>query len=298
MATSISIKFLGVRAIHANPSRGNETTGGNTGCIQIHDGTTKIFINAGFGINSVGGEITSEAKQRSGPPEVNILFSDFLWESTLGLASFLPMHLKSSTINIITAGEKKVAFDALNDAASKYFTPFDGLESLPAKKKIIEAQTPVIIGRWSIQGLLLPNALTPDGAAVWRLNHADGHSIGVVMLCETSHDAIAKGAEFLNECDTLICSASNVHSPHITSQNRLGFDDALTLAVASNSQSLILSQFHPAMTDFQLQQELLLLHKKLDQLKSRGAAKSLSIRLAHELEPIVLASASGHKIAV
>lgn len=298
MAASISIKFLGVRAIHANPSRLNETTGGSTGCIQIHDGTTKLFINAGFALNGVGPEIISEAKQRSKHPEVTILFSDFLWESTLGLPSFLPMHFKSGTINIITAGQKADAVDALNDAASKFFTPFDGLASLPATKNIIEAYNPITFGGWSLQGFVIPNQLTPKGAAVWRLQHEEGHCIGVVMLCDPNNEALAKATEFLNGCNTLICSASNTHPPDQSSQNRLGFDEALTLAVATNTESLILTQFHPNMTDAKLQKEILLLQKKIDNLKSRGVVKTLSARLAHELEPISVATLSKQKIAV
>jgi phosphoribosyl 1,2-cyclic phosphodiesterase len=298
MAASISIKFLGVRAIHANPSRLNVTTGGNTGCIQIYDGVTKLFINAGFGLNGIGPEIISEAKQGSKNPEVNILFSDFLWESTLGLPSFLPMHFKSSTINILTAGQENDALDALNDAASRFFTPFDGLESLPAKKNVIEASNPVTIGDWSVQGLIIPNQLTPQGAAIWRLNHGNGHCVGVVMLCEPNHEALAKATEFLLGCDTLICSASNAHAPYQSSPNRLGFDEALTLAVATNAQSLILTQFHPTMNDSKLQSELILLQRKIDNLTARGAAKPLSICLAHELDPILAAATSKQKIAV
>lgn len=298
MAASISIKFLGVRAIHANPSRLNETTGGSTGCIQIFDGRTKLFINAGFGLNAAGPEIIAEAKQGSAHPEVNIIFSDFLWESTLGLPSFLPMHFKSATINMMTAGHKNDALDALNDAASKFFTPFDGLDSLPAKKNVIEASTPVTIGDWTVQGMITPNELTPQGVAIWRLQHRDGHCIGVVMLCEPIHATLAKAAEFLSGCDTLICSASNTHPPHQSPHNRLSFDDALTLAAATNTPSLILTQFHPTMTDAKLQQELISLQRKIDNLKTQGVAKTLSIRLAHELEPIIAVSASKQKLAV
>jgi phosphoribosyl 1,2-cyclic phosphodiesterase len=298
MAASISIKFLGVRAIHANPSRHNQTTGGSTGCIQIDDGTTKVFINAGFGLNAAGSEIIADAKQASRHPEVNILFSDFLWESTLGLPSFLPMHFKSSTINILTAGQRNNAIDALNDAASKFFTPFDGLDSLPAKKNVIEAHSPVALGAWTLQGMIIPNELTPEGSAIWRFRHQDGHSIGIVMLCEPTHESLAKVTDFLSGCDTLICSASNTDPPYQSPQSRLGFDEALTLATAANVHSLILTQFHPSMTDANLQQQLISMQRKIDNLKARGVVTTLSVRLAHELEPILALAASQQKIAV
>ena len=118
------------------------------------------------------------------------------------------------------------------------------------------------------------------------------------MLCEPTNESMAKVTDFLSGCDTLICSASNTHPPYQSPQSRLGFDEALTLAVAANAQSLILTQFHPTMTDAKLQQQLISMQRKIDNLKARGVVKTLSVRLAHELELISAAVLSKQKIAV
>jgi len=294
----IRIKFHGVRAIHPVPSKENQTTGGNTSCIEIIDGHSLLFINSGYGLATAGDKLLAELKVTQTPAEITILMSDFLWDSTLGLPSFSPIHERSSQIKILTGNSPGVALAGLNDVTSHIFSPFNGFHSLAAKKEILQVTSAIKTGHWTVTAKVLPNALTNEGSTIWRLKHNNGADMGVVLLCEKNETAIAEVSYFLEGCETLICAATCHPDPIAKDENRIGFSEALTIALASKTKFLILSQYHPAMNDLDIQAELLALHESMDRLKQKGIATDLTIRLATELESISVSDVGTVKIAI
>ncbi|MEI6833797.1 MAG: hypothetical protein WCL28_07370 [bacterium] len=298
MDNPIRIKFHGVRAIHPVPSKENQTTGGNTSCIEIVDGHSLLFINAGYGLATAGDKLLAELKVTQTPAEITILMSDFLWDSTLGLPSFSPIHERSSQIKILTGNSPGVALAGLNDVTSNIFSPFNGFHSLAAKKEILQVTSGIKTGHWTIAAKVSPNGLTNEGSTIWRLKHNNGADIGVVLLCEKNETAIAEVSYFLEGCETLICAATCHPDPIAKDEHRIGFSEALTIALASKTKFLILTQYHPAMNDLDIQAELLALHESMDKFKQKGIATDLTIRLATELESISVSDVGTVKIAI
>lgn len=298
MAHPVRIKFHGVRAIHPASSIANQTTGGNTSCIELVDGESLIFINAGYGFASAGDTLEKNLSNTNAKANVTLLFSDFLWDSTLGLPFFSPIHDRSTKIKILTGSTVTSARSALDDVTSNLFSPFNGFMSLGAEKEIIQITSTTNVGSWTIKSKLISHPLTPEGATVWRLKHEHGDDIGVVLLCEKNENIIASVANFLDGCHTLICAASSEKGQDRHNTDRLGFPEALTIALASQCNNLLLTQFHPSMSDLDLQGELINLHRSLEDFKKSGSCSNLSIRLATELENEQTKTVSPSKIAV
>jgi hypothetical protein len=286
MATEVRIKIRGVRAIHSAPSSQNLTTGGNTSSIEFIDDNHHIFINAGFGINEAGDEWMEKRKKQKNAFHGTILFSDFMWDSTMGLPFFSPMHLKSSQIEILTGASVIEAKEAMNDVSSNLFTPFNGADSFAAKVSIKKVTSSSQIGRWTINALSLDHPLTPYPITIWRLVHKLGMDIGVIMLCNNDKFSIDKVQKFLAGCKTLLCAASNSTCRDQWSNHRTTFSDALSIALSTGAQELYLNQFHPEMNDLNLQRELAKLQSTLLLTQTKQAHR-LKIHLGSEIEEIL-----------
>lgn len=299
MAHPISLKFHGVRAIHSVPTIKNQTTGGNTSCIEVIDGVSRIFINAGFGLSHTGDNILEQFKRGLSEPEINILFSDFLWDSMMGLTSFAPLYHPDTRLNILTGTSSRDAQAALDDVTSNLFSPFYGFANMAAKTSIIEVKAPIQIGDWVITSMALANKLTENGCSIWRLKHqTSGEDLGIVMLSDTTPESIGKLNSFLGGCQTIICGATKPSSHPNDNTCRMGFLDALHLAMAANAQSLILTHFHPAQSDIELQAEYIYIQRQLNAIYGKHQKHAPTIRLATELTEQSLGNSQTFKIAV
>lgn len=299
MATRVSLKFLGVRTIHSSPSVHNQTTGGNTSCLMLDDGQDTIFINAGFGINIAGDQMFGEFSKKKAPVKCTLLFSDFLWDSTLGLPFFTPIHFKSTSLKILTVASPSEAKAGLDDAASNLFSPFYGTDGFRSHISIEQLTSKRTIGKWTISALSIQHPLASYPIAVWRLSHPSGVDLGAVMLANNDTETLANVARFLSGAKTLICAASSSPNDDRWDLNRTSFQDALSLALASNSRELYLTQFHPEMDDLRLQQKLLGLQEALEQFGATQPEglmkKKLVINLASEVDEIVLTKSASIK---
>ncbi len=80
------IKFWGVRGSIPTPGRMTEKYGGNTACVEITQGETRIILDGGTGIRELG---LSSAMQT--PSESALLFSHTHWDHVQGLPFFAPL---------------------------------------------------------------------------------------------------------------------------------------------------------------------------------------------------------------
>lgn len=283
MAPHICIKIHGVRAIHPAPSRKNMTTGGNTSCIELTDGSHRIFVNAGFGLTAAGSKWLDARRMSKDIFHGAIVFADFMWDSMMGLPFFAPMHFKSSSIHILTCGSITEATQALNEISSKRVSVFDGLGSFPAKITLSQVSSSETFGNWTILGCPLPHPLSNDCVGIWRFVHQGGADIGVVLTCNNDDASITKASAFLNGCKTLICAASESPFQDQWDKYRTTSDDALKLALLTSAQELHLTQFHPGMSDGMLQATLARLRSSASQLVREGNTH-LKIHLGSELD--------------
>jgi hypothetical protein len=290
MATNCRIKFHGIRAFHPAPSRKNIATGGNTACIEISDESSQIFINAGFGINLATPNWITNQRTKKDSYKCAILFSDFFWDSILGLPFFTPIHFKSSHLDVLSCATEDQAREALDDMSSNLLTPFNGISSFPAKISFHSLTTTHKWGAWTISALPLTHPLAPYPLAAWRLLHPSGIDIGIVMISMPDSESITNLAHFLHGTKTLICAASSGPKNDAWSRHRTTFDDALKIGLLTGAHDLYFTQFHPLMTDILLQSELRRLHQILGRLNHDNATPKL--HLATEVEGIISVNSS------
>src|ERR1041384_4978724 len=77
--SALSVRFLGVRG--SIPVPGPHTTaGGNTACVEVAAGDTRIILDAGSGLRALGDERMARGERHS-----TILLSHLHWDHVCGL---------------------------------------------------------------------------------------------------------------------------------------------------------------------------------------------------------------------
>jgi phosphoribosyl 1,2-cyclic phosphodiesterase len=90
----LSVRFFGVRG--SIPTPGPLTTaGGNTACVEVCAGDTRIILDAGSGLRTLGDE-----RMKSGPRQSTILLSHLHWDHVCGLPFFTPIYVPGSRVEI------------------------------------------------------------------------------------------------------------------------------------------------------------------------------------------------------
>ncbi len=90
------IKFWGVRGSIASPGPDTAAVGGNTSCVEIACGPTRIVLDAGTGIRRLGDALLAQ-----GPVDATLLLSHLHWDHIQGLPFFVPAYLPSSRLRVI-----------------------------------------------------------------------------------------------------------------------------------------------------------------------------------------------------
>ncbi|RKX71715.1 MBL fold metallo-hydrolase [candidate division WOR-3 bacterium] len=88
----MKVRFWGTRG--SIPAPGPETSryGGNTTCVEISSGKTRIIFDAGTGIRKLGYLLKSESEP------IRILFTHFHWDHIQGLPFFIPLYIPGKPI--------------------------------------------------------------------------------------------------------------------------------------------------------------------------------------------------------
>ncbi|WP_437714401.1 MBL fold metallo-hydrolase [Sorangium sp. So ce448] len=92
----MEIKFWGVRGSIASPGPETAAVGGNTSCVEVRCGASRIILDAGTGVRKLG-----DALLREGPVEATVLLSHLHWDHIQGLPFFVPAYLPSSRLSFV-----------------------------------------------------------------------------------------------------------------------------------------------------------------------------------------------------
>jgi len=73
--------------------------GGNTLCVEVTTNKTKIIIDGGSGLKSLGAELLS-TEFGKGQGELHLLMTHFHWDHLIGIPFFAPIFIPGNKINI------------------------------------------------------------------------------------------------------------------------------------------------------------------------------------------------------
>jgi phosphoribosyl 1,2-cyclic phosphodiesterase len=248
MTHDLSVRFLGVRGSIAVP--GAETqAGGNTACLEVTAGDTRIILDAGTGLRTLGNE-----RMTMGPRHSTILLSHLHWDHVSGLPFFTPIYVPGHRIEIASGPNGVMPLeDAIRSLFKAPFFPVDyaalGGQVTTRELRINERFT---IGDIAITVAKLNH---PDPVYGFRLEHG-GHAI--VYATDTEHfscvdptlEKLAAGA------DILVYDAQYTPAEYPT---KVGWGHSTwaagtELARAAGVRQLVLFHHDPARTDAQLAQ--------------------------------------------
>ena len=175
MSHDLTVRFLGVRGSIATPGL---TAGGNTACIEVVAGDTRIILDAGTGIRTLGNE-----RMASGIRHSTILLSHLHWDHVAGLQFFTPVYVPGHRVEIASGPNGVMSHDAAIRSLFKApFFPvdFDDLGGTVIPREL-RANDQFVIGDITITMARLNH---PDPVYGYRLEHA-GQS--VVYATDTEH---------------------------------------------------------------------------------------------------------------
>ena len=194
MANDLLCRFLGVRGSIATPGM---AAGGNTSCVEVVAGDTRIILDAGTGIRTLG----NERMAPGAPRHSTILLSHLHWDHVGGLQFFTPVYVPGHRVEIASGPNGVMSHEAAIRALfrSPFFpVDFDDLGGtvIPRELRPNDAFT---IGDIHVTMARLNH---PDPVYGFRLEH-DGQSI--VYATDTEHFAcvdptlkkLAAGADIL-----------------------------------------------------------------------------------------------------
>jgi phosphoribosyl 1,2-cyclic phosphodiesterase len=246
MAHDLTVRFLGVRGSIATPGA-ELSAGGNTACLEVCAGDTRIILDAGTGLRALGNE-----RMAGGPRHSTILLSHLHWDHVCGLPFFTPVYVPGHRVEIASGPNGVLPLeDAIRSMFRAPFFPVDFTDlGGQVTTRELRANERFTIGDIEITMARLNH---PDPVYGFRLEHA-GHSI--VYATDTEHFAcvdptlkrLAAGADILvyDSQYTPEEYPSKVGWGHSTWQA------GAELARAAGVPQLVLFHHDPARTDAQL----------------------------------------------
>ncbi len=193
MTHDLTVRFLGVRGSIATPGL---AAGGNTACVEVVAGDTRIILDAGTGLRQLGNE-----RMASGIRHSTILLSHLHWDHVAGLQFFTPIYVPGHRVEIASGPNGVMSHDAaIRSLFRAPFFPveFDDLGGTVTTREL-RPNDKLQIGDITVTMARLNH---PDPVYGYRLEHG-GHSI--VYATDTEHfscvdptlEKLAAGADIL-----------------------------------------------------------------------------------------------------
>ncbi len=173
----LTVRFLGVRGSIATPGA-DKTAGGNTACVEVTAGDTRIILDAGTGLRTLGDE-----RLAKGPRHSTILLSHLHWDHVAGLPFFTPIYVPGHRVEIASGPNGVMPHDeAIRSLFRAPFFPVDYAQLADqVSTRELRANEKFTIGDITITMAKLNH---PDPVYGFRLEHG-GQSI--VYATDTEH---------------------------------------------------------------------------------------------------------------
>lgn len=198
------IRFWGVRGSIPSPGRRTVRFGGNTACVEIEAGETRIVCDAGTGIRELG--LSMGRAQGSGALRAHILLSHIHWDHFMGLPFFTPLYSGRNRFVVAGPGSGGMSFGRALSRAMRppYFpVPFSAIPAGLSFRTLSEK--PFFIGDVRVEPMAVNH---PGGALGWRFDFPDGASL--VHVTDNEPDSLRRRralVDWMRGADVLIHDA-------------------------------------------------------------------------------------------
>jgi phosphoribosyl 1,2-cyclic phosphodiesterase len=97
---AMNIRFWGVRGSIASPGHDTAQVGGNTSCVELTCGKSRIVLDAGTGLRALGNHLIASGATRE-PLDMTLLLSHYHWDHIQGLPFFVPVYMRDTSLTIV-----------------------------------------------------------------------------------------------------------------------------------------------------------------------------------------------------
>ncbi len=202
---ALEIRFWGVRG--SLPSPGNDTAlvGGNTSCVEVTGGGSRVILDAGSGIRALGDALVKAGEHK----RVHLLLSHVHWDHVMGIPFFTPLYVPGCEVVIGSgplerdgaSGKRLPLREVLQRQMTPPLFPID-FDSVSGRVTTVdlEPDSAFTVGRLEVTMATLSH---PDPVWAYRISFG-GHS--VVYATDTEHEEgkiderlvrLARGADVL-----------------------------------------------------------------------------------------------------
>ncbi len=248
---TLSIRFWGVRGSIASPGPETALVGGNTSCVEVTAGSTRLVLDAGTGMRRLGNELL-----KHGPVDVSVLLSHLHWDHIQGLPFFAPLYVPGSKIHVVGGASTIPVREALRRQMSAPTFPVD-LNDVPSLLDYHEVRDRqrVVLGDAEVT---VAKANHPDAVYAYRIEH---RGRAVVYATDTEHYACVdqRLVSLARNADVLIYDAQYLPDEYagVRGQSRVGwghstYEAGVELARAAGVGKLVLFHHDPSRTDEQV----------------------------------------------
>ncbi len=247
--TDFVVTFWGVRGSRPVPGAEVLQYGGNTACVEVLIGSTRIILDAGTGICNLGKQLLGRGQK------AYILISHTHWDHIQGFPFFSPVFVPGNRFTLYGEGKMNVSFSRqMHDLMSDPHFPIQ-LDKVAAELSFREVTDGSL---WYLpQGITIHAARNrhPNGALSFRVEH-EGRSL--CYMTDTEHQSgvderllqIAKGV------DLLIYDAQYTDEEYAAGKQGWGHStwrEGVKLAAAAGASRLLLFHHDPERRDHELE---------------------------------------------
>jgi len=242
---SLSIRFWGVRGSCPTPGPETALVGGNTSCIEVVAGSTRIALDAGTGLRKLGAHLLA---QRLGPVDLTVLLSHVHWDHIQGLPFFAPIYMPGTRLVLAGGATGTPLGDTLRRQMSAPTFPVDW-KDVPAAREYVDMRdgVPTRLGDAEVR---TARANHPDAVFAYRVEHGGA---SVVYATDTEHYACVdpRLVALARDADVLVYDAQYLPEEYA---GRVGwghstYEAGAALARAAGVRKLVLFHHDPTRTD-------------------------------------------------